>query len=100
MDRRAGSGAGVIPCLYGRVLGPDADLAFGRAARACPAQGQARRSCPHGPLRSTASLHSLPNLQPREFDMLLHLPIAILATLSPIPVADTVPTFDITRECR
>ena len=32
--------------------------------------------------------------------MLLHLPIAILATLSPIPVSDTVPTFDIARECR
>jgi hypothetical protein len=32
--------------------------------------------------------------------MLLHLPIAILATLSPIPVSDTVPTFDIVRECR
>jgi hypothetical protein len=31
--------------------------------------------------------------------MLLHLPIAILATLSPIH-ADTVPTFDIVRECR
>jgi hypothetical protein len=30
--------------------------------------------------------------------MLLHLPIAILATLS--PVSDTVPTFDIVRECR
>jgi hypothetical protein len=32
--------------------------------------------------------------------MLLHLPIAILATLSPIPVSDTVPTFDVARECR
>jgi hypothetical protein len=32
--------------------------------------------------------------------MLLHLPIAILATLSPIPVSDTVPTFDVVRECR
>ncbi len=32
--------------------------------------------------------------------MLLHLPIVILATLSPIPVADTMPTFDIARECR
>jgi hypothetical protein len=32
--------------------------------------------------------------------MLLHLPIAILATLSPIHVSDTVPTFDIARECR
>ena len=32
--------------------------------------------------------------------MLLHLPIAILATLSPIPVSDTVPTFDIVKECR
>ncbi len=32
--------------------------------------------------------------------MLLHLPIAILATFSPIHVSDTVPTFDIVRECR
>jgi hypothetical protein len=32
--------------------------------------------------------------------MLLHLPIAILATLSPVPVSDTVPTFDVLRECR
>jgi hypothetical protein len=32
--------------------------------------------------------------------MLLHLPIAILATLSPIPVSDTVPTFDMVKECR
>jgi len=32
--------------------------------------------------------------------MLLHLPIAILATLSPIPVSDTMPKFDIVRECR
>ena len=32
--------------------------------------------------------------------MLLHLPIAILATLSPIHVSHTVPTFDIVRECR
>jgi hypothetical protein len=32
--------------------------------------------------------------------MLLHLPIAILATLSPIPVSNMVPTFDVVRECR
>jgi hypothetical protein len=32
--------------------------------------------------------------------MLLHLPIAILAMLSPIPVADGVPTLDIAKECR
>jgi hypothetical protein len=32
--------------------------------------------------------------------MLPHLPIAILATLSPIHVSDTMPTFDIVRECR
>jgi hypothetical protein len=32
--------------------------------------------------------------------MLLHLPIAILATLSPIAVSDTVPNFDTVRECR
>ena len=32
--------------------------------------------------------------------MLLHLPIAILTTLSPIAVSDTVPNFDIAKECR
>ena len=32
--------------------------------------------------------------------MLLHLPIAILATLSPIAVSSSVPQFDIARECR
>lgn len=32
--------------------------------------------------------------------MLLHLPIVILATLSPIPVSSSVPQFDIARECR
>jgi hypothetical protein len=32
--------------------------------------------------------------------MLLHLPIAILATLSPMAVSDSVPQFDIVRECR
>ena len=31
--------------------------------------------------------------------MLLHLPIVILATLSPIPVSNSVPQFDIAREC-
>ena len=32
--------------------------------------------------------------------MLLHLPIVILATLSPTAVSDSVPQFDIVRECR
>jgi hypothetical protein len=32
--------------------------------------------------------------------MLVHLPIAILTTLSPIPVSDAVPKFDIAKECR
>jgi hypothetical protein len=32
--------------------------------------------------------------------MLVHLPIAILTTLSPIPVSDAVPKFDIVKECR
>ena len=32
--------------------------------------------------------------------MLLHLPIAILVTLSPIAVSDTLPTFDVVKECR
>jgi hypothetical protein len=32
--------------------------------------------------------------------MLLHLPIVILATFSPVTVSDTVPKFDIVRECR
>ena len=32
--------------------------------------------------------------------MLLHVPIAIMATLSPIAVSDPVPQFNIARECR
>jgi hypothetical protein len=32
--------------------------------------------------------------------MLLHLPIVILTTLSPVAVSDTVPAFDIVKECR
>jgi hypothetical protein len=32
--------------------------------------------------------------------MLLHLPIAILAMLSPIAVSSSVPQFDIAKECR
>ena len=32
--------------------------------------------------------------------MLLHLPIAIIATLSPIAISDTVPKLDIVKECR
>ena len=31
--------------------------------------------------------------------MLLHLPIAVLTTLSPIAVVDAVPRFDIAKEC-
>jgi hypothetical protein len=36
----------------------------------------------------------------KEVDMLLHLPIAIMVTLSPLAVSDSVPQFDIVRECR
>jgi hypothetical protein len=32
--------------------------------------------------------------------MLIHLPIVILALLHPIALADTVPKYDIARECR
>jgi hypothetical protein len=32
--------------------------------------------------------------------VLLHLPIAILATLSPIAVSDAVPKFDTVKECK
>ena len=32
--------------------------------------------------------------------MLFHLPIVMLATLSPVAVTITVPTFDTVRECR
>jgi hypothetical protein len=35
-----------------------------------------------------------------ENKMLAHLPIIILASLHPTPIADTVPKFDIARECR
>jgi hypothetical protein len=36
----------------------------------------------------------------KEVEMLLHLPIVILATFSPIAISDTVPKFDIAKECR
>jgi hypothetical protein len=36
----------------------------------------------------------------KETNMLLHLPIVILASLSPIAVSATVPKFDIAKECR
>jgi hypothetical protein len=36
----------------------------------------------------------------KEVEMLLHLPIVILATLGPVTVSDTVPKFDIAKECR
>ena len=45
MDRTAGAGTGLVPGLHGCLLGADADLARRRAARAHPAQGQARRAC-------------------------------------------------------
>jgi hypothetical protein len=32
--------------------------------------------------------------------MLFHVPIVILTTLAPIPVADNVPTLNIEKECR
>jgi hypothetical protein len=35
----------------------------------------------------------------KEVDMLLHLPIVILATLLPVAVSNTVPKFDVVREC-
>jgi hypothetical protein len=36
----------------------------------------------------------------KEVNMLLHLPIVILTTLSPVAVSDTVPAFDVVKECR
>ena len=32
--------------------------------------------------------------------MLIHLPIIVLTSLHPTPIADTVPKFDIARECQ
>jgi hypothetical protein len=32
--------------------------------------------------------------------MLIHLPIVILASLHPTPIADALPKFDIARECQ
>jgi hypothetical protein len=32
--------------------------------------------------------------------MLIHLPIIILTSLQPLPVADTAPKFDIAKECQ
>src|SRR5258708_40013027 len=50
MDRTAGADPGVLPGLHGCILGPDADLAFRRAARADAAKDQTRRPCPRRPL--------------------------------------------------
>jgi hypothetical protein len=36
----------------------------------------------------------------KEIEMLSYLPIAIIATLSPIAISDRVPKFDIAKECR
>jgi hypothetical protein len=36
----------------------------------------------------------------KEAEMLLHLPIVILTTLSPVAISDTPPRFDIAKECR
>jgi hypothetical protein len=47
-----------------------------------------------------SSRRVFPETTQKEINMLLHLPIAILATLSPIAVSDTVPKFDTVRECR
>jgi hypothetical protein len=41
-----------------------------------------------------------PYLRTENKDMLLHLPITIMLGLPVIPVADSVPKFDIARECR
>jgi hypothetical protein len=38
-------------------------------------------------------------LIPKEANMFLHLPIVMLATLSPVAVSDTLPKFDIVKEC-
>jgi hypothetical protein len=50
LDWPASAGAGVAARLYGRFLGPDAGLACGSSARACPAKGQAGGRRAHGPL--------------------------------------------------
>src|SRR5260221_12301428 len=44
------------------------------------------------------SREGLPDTARKEINMLLHLPIAILATLSPIAVSETVPEFKPVRE--
>src|SRR5258708_7608668 len=69
MDRTAGADPGVLPGLHGCILGPDAYLAFRRAARADAAKDQTRRPCPRRPLRSTVSRI----------------------------IADTVPTFELVK---
>jgi uncharacterized protein (DUF302 family) len=45
------------------------------------------------------SREAFPETARKEVNMLLHLPIAILATLSLVAVSDTVPKFDTVREC-
>src|SRR5262249_44981311 len=45
LDRTAGTDAGVIPGLHGRLLGANADLPCGRTAGARAGQGEAGRGC-------------------------------------------------------
>jgi hypothetical protein len=60
LDWTAGAGAGVVPGLHGRLLGPDVGLACGRAARAYAAQDQVggRRPMGHCKLLIPTSLGS------------------------------------------
>jgi predicted acylesterase/phospholipase RssA len=78
MDRTAGAGTGVVPRLHGRLLGADADHARRRAARADPAQGQARWSCLHGPLIGKGDTAMNVQVQPRVPTKQRHLPFATL----------------------
>jgi hypothetical protein len=48
----------------------------------------------------TGQACSGPFRQRKEANMSVHLPILIMITLTPVAASDTVPNFDIARECR
>jgi hypothetical protein len=55
-----------------------------------------------GPTYRITNLHGILDKRVRssEHKMLIHLPIIILTSLHPTPIADAVPKFEIARECQ
>ena len=68
-----------------------------------PARGWSRRMPTEPPAATGVHRRNGPQkarLAEDVWKMLIHLPIIILTSLHPNPIADTVPIFDIARECQ